>query len=109
MKNNIDENTQNQEGVSIENESNVNIAEDLLKLVILKVLEKEGKPLQQSEINRRTGIVKFERAKENGNGGKDWVSHYILKILESEKKVEQTRERGPWKIKKIGKVIDEAA
>ena len=87
------------------NEYLVDAAESLLKFVVLRVLESERRPLQQTEINRKTGILKMERAKKTERS-KDWITHYILKILESEKKVEQKKERGPWEIKNENKKME---
>ena len=82
------------------NEYIIDVVENLLKFVVLRVLEKEGKPLKQTDINKKTGINKIDRASEDS---KDWITHQILRILKNEKKVEQKGHKGLWEITKHGK------
>ncbi len=76
----------------------VDIAEKLLKIAILRVLENEGKPLKQAEISQKTGAHNIEH--------ENWITYSILRLLEKEEKVKKLlseKNASIWEITQKGK------
>lgn len=79
-------------------------AVSLMKSAIIRILADSPEGLKNSEIGRRLGVNADFLDDQQG-----WFQYTVLKIMELERTVEQTKPRGPWRLTTLKGSIQKSA